>query len=391
MTSPGKSRAIQELERFFRKKHLFSLFFIANSFGKEHPEEITLGCPASPKVSQGKLSLVAATEPGGFSPMNHEDENKGRSAADKSRRDFLKAAGTVGVLTAGGAVSAPGALSAQETVAGSPVNPLSLDSARENLGGTPILDAGSEGAMPLPPLQARVQAMMELLETRGVLPQPMVELFVEVYSSQVGPYIGKAVVAHAWADAAFRDALLNPEAPNFEPYKSHPQRGPFAATIYIREWLDAAASEAGFLGFQWPPAGGLFGSTVGAEGEFLRVVANGTEADGGRVHNLVVCTLCSCYPQALLGVQPVWYKSRQYRSRAQTSPRGVIREFAEGTPGQAAVESYLSAIDEVRVWDSNSEVRFLVIPERPAETEGLDEVALRQHITRDGLIGTRIV
>jgi hypothetical protein len=160
-----------------------------------------------------------------------------------------------------------------------------------------------------------------------LLPPYAIEGYVQYYSEQVGPYIGKAVVAQAWVDKAFRDALLNPQNPRFNPYRNHADRGPFAAAVYIREFLDRAAAE-GRLGFQWPPAQGLQGTLLGPEGTYLRVVANGKE-QGKRIHNLVACTLCSCYPQALLGVQPVWYKSQQHRARSVSAPRSVSLEFAE--------------------------------------------------------------
>jgi nitrile hydratase len=140
------------------------------------------------------------------------------------------------------------------------------------------------------------------------------------------------VVARAWADPAYRARL--------------------------QEDATAAISELGFMGRQ---------------GEHMIAVENGPG-----VHNLVVCTLCSCYPWPVLGLPPVWYKSPPYRARAVIDPRGVLAEFGTELPEDT----------EIRVWDSTAEVRYLVIPERPAGTEGLDEAALAELVTRDGMIGT---
>lgn len=322
-----------------------------------------------------------------------------KSELRQGRREFLKSAGAGLTASAAGMLGLNG-IDPANAEAGAPPRkdpippPPSTqgDTARADLGGRPIADHPEGGEQILAPLSARVEALVHLLEDKGVVNPALVDQFVETYNKQVGPYIGKAVVAHAWVDQKFRDALLNPAAPRYEPYRSHPQRGPLAATIYIREWLDEAARNPGFLGFQWPPANGLFLTTLGPEGEQLRVVANGWDHELKiRVHNLVSCTLCSCYPQALLGPQPVWYKSRQYRARSQSAPRGVMLEFAETNNELAAVEEYLHGIDELRVWDSNSEVRFLVLPEQPAGTEHLGEIELRGLITRDGMIGARTV
>ncbi|MFM8331055.1 MAG: nitrile hydratase subunit alpha [Candidatus Methylumidiphilus sp.] len=256
----------------------------------------------------------------------------------------------------------------------------------------------------LPPLAKRADALKQLIIDKGIMDFPdghggtvysqqVIEGFIQYYHEQVGPYTGKAVVAHAWVDPAFKDALLNPEKPNYEPYKSHPKRGPFAAAIYISEFLAVAAS-ANRLAFRWPPEQGLKGYTLGAEGDYLRVVANGYEAKTGQtVHNLVACTLCSCYPQALLGVQPVWYKSQQYRARSVSAPRGVLLEFAQFNGNLSQVQAYLNTVTEVRVWDSNSEVRFFVIPE-PPQGQALtyaNEINLVNFVTRNGMICTQLI
>ena len=227
--------------------------------------------------------------------------------------------------------------------------------------------------------------------TKGIITETSINDLVQYYSEQVGPYIGKAVVAKCWTDPAFKHALLNPT----EPYKNYPSsvRGPFAATLYIRDYLDEA-SQQGLLNFKWQPKMGLLGTTLGPEGEYLRVVANGTDPKTGEfVHNLVVCTLCSCYPQALLGVQPEWYKSRQYRARSISAPRGVILEFAQENGNQVQTEAYLAKTEVVKVWDSNSEVRWVVVPEAPA---GVDlspgnEKYLATLVSRNGMIGTQIL
>ena len=160
-------------------------------------------------------------------------------------------------------------------------------------------------------------------------------MLIETYETKVGPRNGARVVAKAWVDADFRGWLM----------------------------ADATAAIAE-LGYS------------GAQGEHMVVVEN-TPA----VHNLVVCTLCSCYPWPVLGLPPVWYKSAPYRSRAVADPRGVLREFG--------VE--LNADTEVRVWDSTAEVRYLVVPMRPQGTESLSEEELAALVTRDSMIGTDVL
>jgi nitrile hydratase len=180
-------------------------------------------------------------------------------------------------------------------------------------------------------LALRVKALESLLVEKGLVDQAAVDLLIEAYESRIGPRNGARVVARAWSDPAFKDWLLR----------------------------DATAAVAS-LGY------------AGRQGEHMRAVEN-TPA----VHNLVVCTLCSCYPWPVLGLPPVWYKSAPYRARAVADPRGVLREF--GTE--------LSEDVEVRVWDSTAEVRYLVVPERPAGTDGWDEGRLAGLVTRNAMIG----
>lgn len=311
-------------------------------------------------------------------------EDSGSEEQDKhgiSRRDLL--AGLVGG-TAGIAIGATGATvfaDSTETVvtapAGGTVVAPGADPSRISLGGTPILDTPFPDAVPLPPLRERVLALKDLLVQKGVVSEEAINGFVQFYESAVGPRYGAAVVAHAWVDPAFRTALLNPPADK-----------PFAATALVANYLTSQAATDKFMVPETP------GTILGPEGEWLRVVANGLDpATGKRVHNLVACTACSCYPQALLGAQPIWYKSRQYRARSVNAPRSIMREFAE-MKGKAAVsdlEAYLAGVDEVRVWDSNSEARFLVLPEMPASFAGLSEAQLRAKVTRNSMVGVEIL
>jgi nitrile hydratase len=178
----------------------------------------------------------------------------------------------------------------------------------------------------------RVKALESLLVEKGLVDPAALDAIVDHFEHKVGPRNGARVVAKAWADPAFRERL--------------------------RADATAAIAELGF---------------VGRQGEHMVAVENGPG-----VHNLVVCTLCSCYPWPVLGLPPVWYKSAPYRSRAVFDPRGVLAEF--GTE--------LADDVEVRVWDSTAEVRYLVIPERPTGSEGLGEDELAALVTRDGMIGT---
>jgi nitrile hydratase len=178
----------------------------------------------------------------------------------------------------------------------------------------------------------RVRALESLLVERGYVDPAALDALIETYETRVGPRNGARVVARAWADPAYRERLMSD------------------ATSAIAE----------------------FGYT-GRQGEHMVAVEN-TPA----VHNMVVCTLCSCYPWSVLGLPPVWYKSPPYRSRAVADPRGVLAEFGVSLP----------AGTEIRVWDSTAEMRYLVIPMRPEGTEGLDEESLADLVTRDSMIGT---
>jgi len=177
----------------------------------------------------------------------------------------------------------------------------------------------------------KVKALEQLLVEKGVVERAALDRLVDLYERQIGPRNGARVVARAWTDPAYKARLLADATP--------------------------AIAELGYSGSQ---------------GEQMVVLENTPV-----VHNLVVCTLCSCYPWPVLGLPPVWYKSPPYRSRAVKDPRGVLAEFGMRLPAET----------EVRVWDSNAELRYLVLPMRPKDTEGLDEAALAALVTRDGMIG----
>ncbi len=177
----------------------------------------------------------------------------------------------------------------------------------------------------------RVRALESVLVQKEVVDAAELDAVVDLYENKIGPRNGARVVAHAWVDPAYKARLLED------------------ATGAIAE-----------LGYE------------GAEGEYMVVVENEP-----KVHNLVVCTLCSCYPWPTLGLPPVWYKSNGFRSRAVIDPRGVLREF--GLP--------LRDDTQVRVWDSTADIRYLVLPERPAGTENMTEVELAEIVTRDSMIG----
>jgi nitrile hydratase len=203
--------------------------------------------------------------------------------------------------------------------------------------GTPDLahtqDRGHEHshqAVPSDPA-LRVKSLESLLVEKGLVDRAALDALIDAYEHRVGPRNGARVVARAWVDPAFKQRLLTD--------------------------ADQAIAELG-LG--------------GQQGEHMVVVEN-TAA----VHNMVVCTLCSCYPWAVLGLPPAWYKSAAYRSRSVIDPRGVLGEFGVELPEGV----------EVRVWDSTSEVRYLVLPERPAGTEALTEDALDAMVTRNAMIG----
>jgi len=178
----------------------------------------------------------------------------------------------------------------------------------------------------------RVRALETLLTEKGYVDPAALDELVEYCETRIGPRNGAQVVAKAWVDPQYRDWLLS----------------------------DGTAAIAS-LGF------------TGRQGEHMKVIANTPE-----VHNMVVCTLCSCYPWPVLGLPPTWYKSAPYRSRAVREPQAVLREFGvELPPGQA-----------VRVWDSTAELRYLVLPQQPPGTENLSEDVLASLVTRDSMIGT---
>ena len=180
--------------------------------------------------------------------------------------------------------------------------------------------------------QLRVRALETVLTEKGYIDPKALDAIVEAYETKIGPRNGARVVAKAWSDPVFRQALLS----------------------------DATAAIA-TLGYG------------GRGGEHMAVLENTP-----RLHNMVVCTLCSCYPWPVLGLPPVWYKSAPYRTRAVRDPRGVLADFGVVLP----------ASTQVRVWDSTAEVRYLVLPQRPPGTEQLDEAALAELVTRDSMIGT---
>ena len=180
----------------------------------------------------------------------------------------------------------------------------------------------------------RVKALETLLTRKGLIDPAALDEIIDTYENRIGPRNGARVVARAWRDPAFRAALL--------------------------EDATAVVSELGFYGRQ---------------GEHMVAVENTAE-----VHNMVVCTLCSCYPWPLLGIPPGWYKSDAYRARAVREPRRVLADFGVTLPEGTAV----------RVWDSTAEMRYLVIPMRPDGTEGMDEEALMALVSRDSMIGTAL-
>jgi nitrile hydratase len=191
--------------------------------------------------------------------------------------------------------------------------------------------ASSAHNRPLSDVEIRVKALESLLVEKGLVDPAAVDALIDTYEHKVGPRNGARVVARAWVDPDYKARLLADGT--------------------------SAIKELGYSGIQ---------------GEDMVVVEN-TPA----VHNVLVCTLCSCYPWPTLGLPPVWYKSAPYRSRVVADPRGVLREFGTEVPEQA----------EVRVWDSTSEVRYMVLPERPAGTEGMSEEELAEIVTRDSMIG----
>ena len=183
--------------------------------------------------------------------------------------------------------------------------------------------------------ELRVRALESLLVEKGLVDPAALDAIVETYETRIGPRNGARVVARAWTDPEYRRRLARDAS--------------------------AAIAELGFEGMQ---------------GEHMKVVENTPE-----VHNLVVCTLCSCYPWPTLGLPPAWYKSPPYRARAVADPRGVLEEFDVRLPDDV----------EIRVWDSTAEIRYLVLPMRPPGTEGMSEDALAGLVTRDAMIGVALV
>lgn len=191
---------------------------------------------------------------------------------------------------------------------------------------------GSDDPGHLSDMDVRVRALETLLTRKGYVDPAALDRIIETYETEVGPHNGARVVAKAWCDPAFHDWLLQ----------------------------DASAAIAS-LGYS------------GRQGEHMVAVANTPE-----VHNMVVCTLCSCYPWPILGLPPVWYKSAAYRAKAVMDPRGVLADFGVTLPEHSTF----------RVWDSTAEVRYLVLPMRPPGTEHLNEEQLALLVTRNAMIGT---
>jgi nitrile hydratase len=187
---------------------------------------------------------------------------------------------------------------------------------------------------PASAVELRARALEALLAERGLVSTDAIDAVVELYERDVGPQNGARVVARAWVDDGYRERLLSS--------------------------ANDAIAELGF---------------GGAEGDNMVVVEN-TPA----VHNMIVCTLCSCYPWPVLGLPPTWYKSSPYRARAVSEPRAVLREFGLQVGDDV----------EIRVWDSSAEVRYLVLPMRPPDTEGWSEAQLAAIVTRDCMIGTAV-
>jgi nitrile hydratase subunit alpha len=184
----------------------------------------------------------------------------------------------------------------------------------------------------LSPLELRVRALETVLTQKGYVDPAALDVLIDTYQTKIGPRNGARVVARAWCDAEFRRWLLK----------------------------DATAAIAS-LGYS------------GRQGESMIAVEN-TPLE----HNIVVCTLCSCYPWPILGLPPTWYKSAPYRARAVKDPRGVLKDFGVSLPETV----------RIRVWDSTAEVRYLVVPQRPGGSEGLSERELADLVTRDSMIGT---
>jgi len=195
-------------------------------------------------------------------------------------------------------------------------------------------DHDHDDASHLSEVQLRVRALETVLTEKGYIDPVVLDQIVEHFETKVGPHVGARIVAHAWVDPQFKAALLED------------------ATRAIND-------------------SGLFDRI----GDHLIAVENKPDE-----HNVVVCTLCSCYPWDVLGLPPVWYKAAPYRSRVVMDPRGVLADFGVTLPSDA----------KIRVWDSTAETRFLVLPQRPAGTEGWSEAQLAALVTRDSMIGTGV-
>jgi len=193
-------------------------------------------------------------------------------------------------------------------------------------------DHDDEHGSELSDVQLRVRALETVLTEKGYIDPAAIDRIVEAYETKIGPHIGARIVAKAWADAAFKQRLLDDAT--------------------------AAVNAAGSLG---------------RVSDHLIAVENTAQR-----HNMVVCTLCSCYPWEVLGLPPVWYKSAAYRSRSVIDPRGVLKDFGVTLPQDT----------EIRVWDSTAETRFIVVPQRPRGTEGWNEEQLATLVTRDSMVGT---
>jgi nitrile hydratase len=193
-------------------------------------------------------------------------------------------------------------------------------------------DNNHQHSSELSEMQLRVRALETVLAEKGYIDPAAIDALIEAYETKVGPHIGARVVAKAWSDPAFKQALLE----------------------------DGSKAVLAF-------------GALNRVGDHLIAVENTPQQ-----HNIIVCTLCSCYPWEVLGLPPVWYKSAPYRSRAVSDPRGVLADFGVTLPAGTGI----------RVWDSTAETRFIVLPMRPADTEGWSEEKLASLVTRDSMIGT---
>jgi nitrile hydratase len=320
------------------------------------------------------------------SPTSSSAPEEAEEASASSRREFFKQVSGSVVGVGLGGISGTALTTAQlvSPAAAATSCASDADPTRWWIGGAPIRDCPDEFQPPqgiLNPLPARVSALKDLLISKRVVAQQGIDGFVQYYSKTITPMLGAAVVVQAWQNPSFKQALLNP-----------PSSQPFYASLLIRNFLTSAINPIDGKIFLDPA--NTFGLTLGPEGEYIRVVANGVlpavnSTTGLRIHNLVVCTVCSCYPQALLGVQPTWYKSQQYRARAMGEPFGVLKEFAEDAGHN--IDAYLASINELRVWDANSEVRFFVIPEMPRSWAGLSSSDKLKRVTRNSMVGTEIL